>query len=254
MDKTFEKLLVEQVSAELGPYGFTYDKKRSGRGTWRFVRSNGPILQMITFDESELHDQVLRVFFETSTDPIGIYGSTLMGEQQEWYSYTDEASFHALLSKLLTLAVEKGLPWYEISARGVPVPPEEINRSLYRDFPHYAEAFVAEHELQGENSVTPQYAAVVEDLIRERQKGREEPDWPFLLGAAAYYAECMRGEAGGDWLWDEDLGKPCLQVRGRYFVEKIYPLFQVAAFWNNPYKKLREHVRRLRALKATDHY
>ncbi|ARU60495.1 hypothetical protein CBW65_04960 [Tumebacillus avium] len=231
MSKGLKKMLL-MATAPITEQGFSLDPKRSGANMWTYSKQMGNLTQYIVFDKSGHRHQAVRVFLETSRDPVGIYGATLSGREDIWWYYTDEENLKEVLAEMVQLIVDKGLSWFEISAKGVPKPTDEIARSVLDNLTERVKRFEYDHQLDHTN---PDTVAALEKVIRSKEDESLEVDWDFLCDAAAYFGELLRCKFGGSWGSDEDYGWVIQLMNG---TKKIRPLNQVAMYWNNPYRGL----------------
>lgn len=228
----------------LSQFAFAYEGK-PGTLSWQFKRQMNGMDSLVTFEKSSTFVDSLRVRLSTSQDQMGLelaqVAETIKPSGRAgWWTYHDNESLDAVLTELVELTVQFGIPWLENSGGPLLWPPEKYSRSLLVDPQGRARGLATRLGLNVEDESS---LVTIEGQLRKRYADVQgNPDWDLLLECAAFTGELIRKQFGGQWGWDANLKTAAiLGIGGRPSLVAA-PLTMVAIFWSK-----RDRVRSLLA-------
>ena len=219
----------------LKAHGFIY----SGKGdsaSWVFSRIKNDVTQSMIFQKSNL-SRKLKIILSTSVNNGRLIEGDMFDEESNkyWWEYNNEHELEEVISKLVDILIQYGIPFLDLMSIPDIKPPVEMAKELMIDTRKKADLFCEKYDL-GYSDVNNSLDKL-QKILREHKNLSFEEMWETLINAAAYIGELIKEFHNGDWVWKDEYNILLLENIGgtRY---KISCLSWAIDYWNNPDMKI----------------
>lgn len=236
-------VLKRVVGSGLKPYGFEYAGKQTIY-RWAFSRERDGVVQYVVFQKYR-YDYGLRVIFDTSNLPQDmdeLCGLVLSPIAKRYYVFETDKELAEILTLILPLIIEYGIPHLEKKSRIIPLPPISPSEAMYtelaKDTEEKCDRFAQAYGLGSIAFI--EALAKLETMLIERKSISYEVNVEFFIDAAAFYGVSLQRIHGGEWYWESRFDPyPIYKMKhigGHGGVSNYQedPLYLIVNVWNTP--------------------